>query len=213
MKALVICDDFYHSGSIIEEGLSFLKPEWEFFFMTDMSQSDLNSAVLSGYNVIILCKDDQISPENENGWLNDLIMQKFLDFTENGGGFMAMHAGTVACKRSVELKKLVGCEFMSHPDQCPVEYSVIQGVNVQITDGVNKFTEKDEHYVIDISANDIEIFLEGKSEHGNIAAGYTRLQGNGRVAVLTPGHNLTVWQNEEYKKIIKNSLNWCADTK
>lgn len=213
MKALVICDDFYHSHDIIREGLAFLEPEWEFHFMTNMTQADLGTADLSCYNAILLCKDDQISPENQASWLTDSIMQKFSDFTENGGGFMAMHAGTVACKRSAELKKLVGCEFMSHPDQCPVECSVIHGINEQITNGVNAFTEKDEHYVIDITATDINVFLEGKSEHGIITAGYTRLQGNGRVVVLTPGHNLSVWQNEEYRKIIRNSLYWCTGLK
>lgn len=210
MNALIICDDFYHPGGIIEEGLSFLKPEWELKIMTDMSKEDLTSLPLNGFDVIILCKDNEISNENLNGWLNDTIINKFLEFTENGGGFAAMHAGSVSCKRSAALKNLVGCEFMSHPDQCPVEYYSVPEINDSITKNVNPFTETDEHYVIDISAGDANIFLYGKSENGNLPAGYTRFYGKGRVLALTPGHNLPVWQNAEYKKLIKNALNWCA---
>jgi len=42
------------------------------------------------------------------------------------------------------------------------------------------------------------------------AAGYVRTQGRGRVCVLTPGHNLPVWLNPQFQKLLTNALNWCA---
>ncbi|MCL2775843.1 MAG: ThuA domain-containing protein, partial [Oscillospiraceae bacterium] len=70
---------------------------------------------------------------------------------------------------------------------------------------------KDEHYFIDFTATDADVFLEGRSENGVQHAGYSRIHnGSGRVCVLTPGHNLSVLQNEQYRKMIRNAVYWCA---
>ncbi len=40
--------------------------------------------------------------------------------------------------------------------------------------------------------------------------GYVRSIGKGRLCVLTPGHILSVWENEEYRKLVRNAVFWCA---
>jgi type 1 glutamine amidotransferase len=59
---------------------------------------------------------------------------------------------------------------------------------------------------------DADVFLNSESEHGSQPAGWTRVEGAGRVCVLTPGHNLPVWQDASYQTVIANALRWCSQS-
>ena len=209
MKILVICDDFYHHEEVIKPGLAFLQDENDVTFAADMSKYSLADKPLSGYDVAIIAKDMHTSKSNQESWLNEDIIKQFEDYANDKNGLIFLHAGAVLCKHSQIIKNISGCSFESHPEQCTVEH-VITATH-PIADGVLDFSEKDEHYFIDFTATDADIFLESRSAHGTQPAGYARINNNsGRVCVLTPGHNLSVFQNEEYKKIIKNAVYWCA---
>jgi type 1 glutamine amidotransferase len=63
-----------------------------------------------------------------------------------------------------------------------------------------------------MSLNDAQadVFLRSHSKHGVQPAGWTRIEGEGRVCVLTPGHNLEVWRHPEFQKLLLNALRWAA---
>jgi len=208
-KVLVICDDFYHHGEVIKEGLSFLQDEFDITYAMDMSEYSFTDKPLLNYNVVIIAKDNLISKSKKDGWLTEDIEKQFDGYINNNGGLIFLHAGTVLCKHSELLKSIAGCAFISHPEQCVVDFKITSPHAV--VNGTEEFAEKDEHYFIDFNAADADIFLEGVSEHGSQHAGYARIHnGGGRACVLTPGHNLSVFQNEQYKKIIRNAVEWCA---
>ena len=48
------------------------------------------------------------------------------------------------------------------------------------------------------------------AEHGVQPGGWRRNEGKGRVCVLTPGHNLEIWQHPSYQKLLLNSIHWCS---
>jgi type 1 glutamine amidotransferase len=56
----------------------------------------------------------------------------------------------------------------------------------------------------------VESILTTASEHGTQPGGWVRHEGSGRVAVLTPGHNVEVWLYPAYQTLIGNALRWCA---
>jgi len=209
MKILIICDDFYHHGETIQEGLSFLQDEFELTYATDMTEYSFKDKPLSGYNVVIIAKEDIVSKSNRDTWLTEDIENQFADYVENGGGLIFLHAGTVLCKKSAILKNIAGCAFIDHPEQCVVDFKIIS--NHEITNRAENFSEKDEHYFIDFVATDAYVFLESSSENGTQPSGYARIHnGKGHVCVLTPGHNLNVFQNVQYQKMIRNAVYWCA---
>ena len=84
--------------------------------------------------------------------------------------------------------------------------------NHPITDGIESFTVRDEHYIIDVFVPDAEVILfsSSETEAGTQVAGYVRQIGKGRFCALTPGHNLAVFENENYLKLLKHALRWCA---
>ncbi|MCL1793210.1 MAG: ThuA domain-containing protein [Oscillospiraceae bacterium] len=210
-KILVICDDFYHHGETVESGLSFLQESCELTYATDMAKYSFADNPLFGYDLAIIAKDDMASKSNKDKWLTGEIEKQFEDYAKNGGGLIFLHAGSVICKHSAILKGIAGCAFDTHPEQCVVDFLITSPH--KITEGAKNFAETDEHYFIDFTAEDAEIFLESSSKNGVQPAGYVRIHENkGRICVLTPGHNLSVFQNEQYKIIIKNAVKWCART-
>ena len=66
--------------------------------------------------------------------------------------------------------------------------------------------------MIDVFAPDAEVILTSSSdtEAGTQIAGYVRQIGKGRFCALTPGHNLAVFENGNYLKLLKQALRWCA---
>ena len=211
MKILIICDDIAHHGEIVAQGLDFLSAEdgHDVTVAMDMAEYCFEATPLSGYDVVIVAKSIPMSKHNETSWLTESIEQQFVDYADNGGGLIFLHAGAVLCKNSPPIKAISGCAFIQHPAQCSVDYC-ITAIH-PIVDGVTDFTEQDEHYFIEFRAHDATIFLKSRSNHGIQPAGYTRIHnGKGRVCVLTPGHNLSVFRNAQYKKILSNSVRWCA---
>ena len=208
MKILAICEDgendVYSHGKVAREGLSFLSGEGELTYAATIPEDGL-----SGYDAVIIA-GDKIAPNVNVGAANEIgsdIEARFAEYLNGGGGLVFLHAGVVICARSPFLKSVAGCVFLNHPEQCVVEYEITSPH--AIAEGANGFAETDEQYFIDFFAADAQIFLEGRSKHGGQIAGYARThEGRGRVCVLTPGHNLAVFQNEQYQKIIRNAVLW-----
>jgi type 1 glutamine amidotransferase len=215
MKVLVICGDYWHSPDVPAEGLKPLeKKGFSFDFITD--EKDFDPAKLKSYPAVMLCKGE--------GWMTDAVQQAFVDYVECGGGLLAVHNGTVTGD-NITLNRLLGCRFAYHPADCPVTVKPVKPH--PIAEGVGVFIETDEHYRLEIVADDIDVFMasysaaqgcEEKREedpyHNSTAwldaAGYTRTQGKGRVCVLTPGHLSPVWHNAEFQRLLANALRWCA---
>lgn len=202
MRVLVIAGDYYHPAGVIEEGLRLLEGAEFTFTMTETERD------FSVFDVVMLCKSDRVSAENAQDFMKGDFTGRLIRFVENGGGLLAAHAGTTAAKNNPELKALIGCCFDHHPAQCPVRYQ--PAGEKSLTEGVVGFEEMDEHYFLQMSVDDADVFLTSQSENGTQPAGYTRRVQKGRVAVLTPGHNVPVWIHPQMQTLLRRTLEWCA---
>ena len=68
---------------------------------------------------------------------------------------------------------------------------------------------RDEHYIMEIDDLEANHFLSTTSEHSAQSGGWLREEGDGRVCVLTPGHNAEVWLHPEFQTLLRNGLLWC----
>jgi len=219
MRVLLLCDDRFHPGNIPAEGITPLKEKgFEIDVIQDASKFD--PATLGDYAVVVMSKSDHTSMHDHSPWRTEEVQDAFVKYVENGGGLLASHSGTVAGENTDKLNKLVGCRFTQHPAVCPV---TVQPVKPHpVTNGVGMFCENDEHYNLEILANDVEILaaayaapqgVEGEKGYdpgGIMPAAYVRTQGKGRVCMLTPGHTPEVWHNTHFRQMLVNALNWCA---
>ena len=224
MRALLICDDYWHPGKIPIDGVAPLAEQgYQFNIISDAK--DFGPKTLFDYPVVLMCKSDNVSQEDRASWKTEEVQQAFVSYVENGGGLIAVHSGIIAGKEIGALDRLIGCRFTFHPQACPVTVQPIKPHPV--VEGVGMFCEVDEHYRINIIAPDADVIMASYSpaqgevdkyeeEPGNntpawiCPAGYVRSQGKGRVCVLTTGHLLPAWLNPHFQKTLVNALQWCS---
>ena len=180
MRVLMLCDDHWHPGKVPIEGVSPLKErDIQFDFVTDAGE--FKPEMLAKYPVILLCKCDEVSNTDKTSWKNDVIRQALIDFVENGGGLLVIHSGLVAGEDTENLDRLIGSRFTFHPKDSPV---TVQPVKPHpVTEGVEMFCEIDEHYRLEIIADDIDIFM----------ASYSPPQGDEAKYDEDPVNNTRAW--------------------
>lgn len=215
MKVLVICDDFWHPGEIIARGLKPLEKQGYELDVVMYARDLLYPAMLRDYDVIVNAKSDVFGPANRAPWFDETVTavmpNEFRAYIEEGHGFIALHAGNCFSReRQADMASITGNDFIGHPPQCDITMQMVS--DHPITKGVNDFVVRDEHYCVDVHAQDIDLFMTSTSdsEAGTQKAGYTRTMGKGRFCCLTPGHNYAVLVNPEFQKLLKNALDWCA---
>jgi uncharacterized protein len=207
MRVLVLCDDYYHPAKVVRDGLGSMEGGY-FSFDFIENANDWSAERMAEYPVVILSKSDSVSATDQHSWMSEEIQAAFVEYVRQGKGLLAIHSGTAGYKEKPALRSLLGGVFDQHPAQCPV--TVEPDLAHPLTSGSGSFTVKDEHYFMLMDAGDVKVFMTSNSEHGQQPAGWTRTEGDGRVCVLTPGHNLEVWTQPAFQSIIKNALVWCG---
>ena len=207
MKVLALCDDYWHPARIPREGLGMLNGA-EFTFDWIENSRNWSSEMMMDYPVVILTKSNNISSTDRTEWMTDTVQEAFSDYVRRGHGLLAIHSGTAEYEQKPVLRSLLGGVFTHHPEQCLVTVTPHMGHPLSI--GASPFSVTDEHYFIALDDPQADVFLTSISEHGEQPAGWTRLEGSGRVAVLTPGHNVEVWLHPSFQALLHNSLQWCG---
>ena len=207
MKILVLCDDFWHPARIPHEGLGALAGD-KFRFDWVENAHDWSPELMAKYPVTILTKSNNVSSTDRTGWMTETVQAAFHDYVRNGNGLLAVHSGTAEYAEKPVLRRLLGGVFSHHSEQCPVIVEPRLGHPLSM--GSATFTLKDEHYFMAFDDPEADVFVTTRSEHGEQPGGWTRIEGNGRVAVLTPGHNLEVWLHPSFQALLLNCLYWCG---
>lgn len=207
MKTLVLCDDYWHPARVPRAGLEALTAS-EFTFDWIENTHDWSPERMMTYPVVILTKSNNISATDKTNWMTDTVQAAFAEYVRKGNGLLAIHSGTAEYEQAPVLRSLLGGVFDHHPEQCPVTVNPLAGH--PLSAGVAPFTLKDEHYFMAMDDSQVEVFVTTTSEHGEQPGGWRRVEGSGRVAVLTPGHNLEVWLHPSFQVLILNSLRWCG---
>lgn len=218
MKILVLCDDIWHPAEVIERGMACLKKteygkEYEFDYVMD-ARDILTPELLREYPVVVNAKGNNLTSGNDALWMGDGISEvgpeELRAYVEAGGGLLSLHSGnSFRAATCPGYTQLVGNSFVKHPARCEVRLLITQ--RNPITEGVEDFSVRDEHYELDHLTDDRDEFMISESDAGGRqTAGYTRQIGQGRICVLTPGHILSVFENPQYQRLICNAVEWCA---
>jgi uncharacterized protein len=205
MNILVICDDFYHPANVVRDGLNGL-PKNNFHFAWIEDALALSPELISLFPAVILSKSNNISSTDTEPWMTPSVEQTFVQYVRQGGGLFSIHSGTAGYQETPALRSLLGGVFIRHPEQCPV--TVKPKENHSLTNDAMPFTLIDEHYMMAMGDEQVNVFMTTESVAGSQPGGWTRKEGSGRVCVLTPGHNLEVWKQPDFQSMLLNGLNW-----
>jgi type 1 glutamine amidotransferase len=207
MQTLVLCDDTWHPARVPREGLSPLKDQGFTFDWIEDARA-WSAERMAAYPLVILTKSNHVSSSDQSEWMTDDAQSAFVDYVRKGNGLLAIHSGTADYQEMTVLRNLLGGVFTHHPEQC--EVTIEPKTNHPLTTGILPFTVKDEHYFMAMYDPRADVFMTSHSEHGEQPAGWRRTEGTGRVAVLTPGHNLEVWLHPTYQALLLDALRWCG---
>ena len=207
MKTLVLCDDYWHPASTPRAGLGALDAV-DFTFDWIENAHEWSAEKMMAYPLVILTKANNVSATDRSEWMTGAVQAAFVDYVRRGNGLLAIHSGSAGYAEKPALRALLGGVFTHHPKQCPVTVSPHEGD--PLCAGVEPFTLTDEHYFMEQDDPEAEVFVTTTSEHGEQPGAWRRTEGDGRVAVLTPGHNVEVWQHPSFQALLLNALRWCG---
>ncbi len=209
MRTLVLCDDAAHPAALTRDGLTGLGDcGYEFEWLEN--PDDWSADGMAAYPLVIFSKANNRSRTESAPWATEEIGAAFVDYVRRGNSILFLHSGTALYTNAPALCNLMGGVFVRHPAQCPVTVEPV--VEHPLTAGSAPFTLKDEHYQMAMNDPNVDLFLHTSSEHGTQPAGWTRQEGKGRVAVMTPGHNLEIWHHPSYQALLRNTLAWYSAT-
>jgi uncharacterized protein len=205
MRILVIADDYWHPAKVARAGLDLMQ-EHVFKYVEDAA--DWSAEAMGQYPLTVFAKSNNATAENREPWMTPEVEAAFVAYVRAGGGLLAVHSGTAGYADTPTLRALLGGVFEQHPKQCPVTF--IPRAGHPLCQGVEQFTLVDEHYHMIVDDPAVDIFATTRSEHGDQPGGWTRSEGEGRVCVVTPGHNVEIWQHPSFQALLRNCLAWCA---
>jgi uncharacterized protein len=152
-----------------------------------------------------------------------------------GTGFTGWHGGIAdSYRNSSDYLQLIGGQFATHPSKEPglcghgqednyLPYTVhltALGREHPITAGIDDFDLETEQYwvlhddLIDVLATTTHPVRPWHPWHRPIVspAIWTRLWGDGRIVVTTPGHSLDVLENRQVRTVIERGMVWATRT-
>lgn len=211
INVLVICDDLWHPAEVIEMGLQPLEGDKYHFVVVKAAKDILTPERIAGYPVIVSCKGNSVTAANNDPWFEEGVTEvcpkEFEEYVRQGGGFLSVHAANTA-KEGQAYEKFAGNFFTGHPARCGVDVKIT--ADHPITQGVQDFHIRDEHYQITVTAPDAhELFTTHSETGGDQVGGYVRDMGKGKLCMLTPGHTVDVWYHPEFQKLFTNALEYC----
>jgi type 1 glutamine amidotransferase len=207
MKALVICGDYWHPVEVPRKGLEELK-ENEVKYDWMINAHDWSPQLMAAYPLVILAKSNNVSTTDQTNWMNNSVQSAFMEYVRKGNGLLVIHSGTAEYDQAPVLRSLLGGVFSHHPEQCLVTMRPKAGHPFSI--GSESFSIKDEHYFMAMDDPKVDVFMTTKSAHGEQPGAWRRVEGDGRVAVLTPGHNVEVWLHPSFRALLLNAMHWCS---
>ncbi len=207
LRVLVLCDDRWHPARTPRAGLTPLEGAGFYFDWIEHAGA-WSAERMRDYPVVLLTKSNDTSATETTPWVDDRVATAFVDYVRAGHGLLAIHSGTASYQEQKVMRALLGGVFDRHPEQCAVTVAARPGH--PLAAGVDPFTVTDEHYMMILDDAQADVFATTTSEHGEQPGGWTRRVGDGRVCVLTPGHNVDVWLHPNCQVLIANALRWCG---
>lgn len=202
MRALVFCNDPWHPALTIQRGLEPLsKNGIQFSFAVDDAAPPKD---LDDFSFVVLARANLQASDQSKTWLSPASENSLPDYVRSGGGLLVVHAGISRYEKLPQMNALIGGAFVRHPKPCDVAIELKPGHSM--TANVSVFTVEDEHYFVSMNDAETDVFLYSRSTNGVQPAGWTRMEGRGRVCVLTPGHDADVWLHPEFQKLLSNAV-------
>jgi len=160
--------------------------------------------------IFYTCIDKEFNEIKENKYkITDAQITSLINWVKSGGSLLTFHSTTVLGNLDERLKKIIGGNFISHPEPYPVTiYPLFK--KHSIINGISAFTVFDEFYIQDIQ-DDIEILMVSIDRSLAYPMVWIREDENGKIVNISMGHDEKVWSDNSYQRLILQSLSWLTE--
>ena len=180
-----------------------------------LRQPKANDALLSDsvkkYEAIVFYDMNQTITESQK--------KSFIRLTEKGTGLVFLHHSLVSYQEWDEFKNIIGGKYYEKKYNYPPEklsgykHDIVLDVKVlnnkhSVTRGISNFRILDEGYSnIEVLPGTTPLLAVNHPDCSGIIA-WTHLYNKSKVVYLLLGHDEHAWQNENYRKLIYNSIHY-----
>jgi hypothetical protein len=156
-------------------------------------------------------RDTHPQPEERAYWLTPEQEQKFEDYVNAGGRLFLYHDGFGNYECGNGVSRVARSCFIRHPAIVPITVSTT-GKMPELAEGISTFEVADEEYEVEMDESQTAVFLESHSpQHGRAPQAWAHSYGQGRVAILIPGHNIETQNHPMIALAIQNILGWLTE--
>ena len=139
-------------------------------------------------------------------------LKALMEAVESGVGIAGVHGGMGdAFREATDYQYMVGGQWVAHPGNDGIEYDVhIVDHDHSITEGVNDFHAKSEHYYMHVDPA-IHVLATTPFDEVQMPVAWTKMWGQGRVFYCSMGHVAQVFdQDPNIVKLVKRGMLWAA---
>ncbi|WP_438347487.1 ThuA domain-containing protein [Paenibacillus sp. FA6] len=216
-KVLAVVGDFYHNCDLIQQSLNdILSPLMaEGVVQLEYCETRLISESLKEKpDIVILFAEDRVDPQNEPElrWMTPEISKQIAEYVDQGGAWIAWHAGMASYDEDSEYVKMLRGFFVHHPSEnIEVTYHPVVNKSIPGTETSSEvFSFLDEHYFVECDESNTNIFLRSSSQDGEAPAGWFHTYGQGRVGCITPAHRAEGLLHPSFILCMRDLFGWVA---
>lgn len=152
---------------------------------------------------LFLCYVDSWNKKLDTEYLADL-----LSYVAKGGKMLVLHNG-IAYQDHYEFACLVGARFISHPDRQEITFTMVG--DHELIEGLEPFVLYEEPYQFEMIGQNREewkatILMEYEMDGCKYPAAWIRNYGAGKVCYFMPGHDVSVFENTKFQKVLKQMV-------
>ncbi|MFZ1289885.1 MAG: ThuA domain-containing protein [Melioribacteraceae bacterium] len=157
--------------------------------------------------------------------INQAEKKAFIEMINRGKGIVFLHHSLVSYQHWDEFEKIIGGKYIekdfyddpniqgsTYIEDIPMEIKVVDK-NHPVTRGVNDFSINDEGYQNIKMSPGIHPLLSVSHPNCTAIIGWTNSYGKSNIVYILLGHGYQAYENENYRKLIYNSINWVAEIK
>ena len=207
-KIYLLMEDRYHTRDVILPGMLAAFGEVDLVYSDNPEDIPWDTLQEDAALFISQKSEKQLLPDGSTlYWITDERAAALDRYVRGGGAALFIHSGLVGYTVDSQYYKLPGGLFLQHPPQCSLSFVPIG--DHPILEGVEAFTAMDEHYFCQIDVSSVTPFLWGDcADHAAIVAGWCQEIGDGRTAVLVPGHTLEAATDPNMTRLARNAAKW-----
>jgi type 1 glutamine amidotransferase len=144
-----------------------------------------------------------------------------LNFVLSGRGFLGVHSATDTFYTWPDYLDLIGGYFNGHPWHQAVNIDVVDpgdplvaflGNSFQIEDEIYQISDFDyrrSHVLLRLDPSSVDLSKPGVHQRFyGLPLVWTRFYGQGRVFYSALGHEVSVWQDVRYQRLLSNAILW-----